>query len=75
LIELDEIRRSVDRISDIAETLREEPDIPERAKQAFDEIAALAHKVPETEHPVGLDSEGPFTLGGGSIMDGKEGLG
>ena len=70
--EIHHLKSSMERIHDIAETLQEEPDLPVRAKQAFAEIVAIARHKPDAITELTADGDGPFALGGGSIMDGKD---
>lgn len=72
MAELEHLKSAIDRIHDIAENIRELPDLPPRAKQAFEEIVAIARQKPGAGAELPADGEGPFALGGGSIMDGKE---
>lgn len=71
MAETEHLKASIERIHDIADTVRDEPDLPPRAKQALEEIATIAHHQPESSPELAIDGEGPFALGGGSIMDGK----
>ena len=70
--EVEHLKGAIDRIHDIAEALREMPDLTPRARQAFDEIVAIARHRPDPEPELAADGEGPFVLGGGSIMDGHD---
>lgn len=70
--EAEHLKGAIDRIHDIAETLREDSDLTPRAKQAFDEIAIIARHKPDPTPELQADGEGPFALGGGSIMDGHD---
>lgn len=69
MAELDHLKAAIERIHDIAESVRAAPDLPPRAQQAFDEILAIARHKPDPVVELPADGEGPFALGGGSIMD------
>ena len=70
--EIEELKAAIERIHDIAEALILEPELPIRARQAFEEIISIAHHKPDVVRELDADGEGPFALGGGSIMDGKD---
>ncbi len=72
MAEAEQLQSALDRIHDIAESLFELPDLPIRVRQAFEEIIALARHKPDPITELPADSEGPFALGGGSIMDPKD---
>jgi arginase family enzyme len=72
MAELEQLKAALERIHDIAETVLETQELSPRAKQAFDEILAVARHKPDATTELPAEGEGPFALGGGSIMDGHD---
>ena len=72
MAELEHLKAAIERIHDIAESLRADADMPPRAQQAFDEIVAIARHKPDPVVDLPAEGEGPSALGGGSIMDGHD---
>ena len=60
--EVEHLKGAIERIHDIAESLRETPDLTPRAKQAFDEIVTIARHKPDATPELAADGEVPLPL-------------